>query len=211
VTDQLLTLVTSYGLPALFGVLVLAAAGIPFPATLLLIAAGSFVAQGEMDLVQVLVIGSAGAIIGDQLGYGLGRWGGRKLVHRLAKRFGGTQLERAEAFTTRWGGAGIFFSRWLVSSLGPWINLTSGITAYPWTRFVIWGVLGELLWVALCVMVGNLFSDRVQYLAEVLGNLAWVIVGSLVALILGWTLFQSFRRSSEIQAKNVGVAARNHP
>jgi membrane-associated protein len=197
-TDQLLTLVTSYGLPALFGVLVLAAAGAPLPATLLLIAAGSFVAQGQMNLVQVLVIGSAGAILGDQLGYALGRWGGRNLVTRLTKRLGGSQLERAERFTTRWGGAGIFFSRWLVSSLGPWINLTSGITAYPWTRFIVWGVLGELVWVALCVMLGNIFSDRVQYLAEVLGNLTWVILGSVVAVILGWLLFQSFRRSSKM-------------
>jgi membrane-associated protein len=201
VTDQLLTLVTSYGLPALFGVLVLAAAGFPLPATLLLIAAGSFVAQGEMDLVQVLVVSSVGAILGDQLGYALGRWGGRKLVARLTKRFGSTQLERAEAFTTRWGGAGIFFSRWLVSSLGPWINVTSGITAYPWMRFIVWGVLGELLWVALCVMLGNIFSDRVQYLAEVSGNLTWVILGSFVALILGWLLFQSFRRSSRMSAQ----------
>jgi membrane-associated protein len=201
VTDQLLTLVTSYGLPALFAVLFLAAVGFPLPATLLLIAAGSFVAQGEMNLVQVLVIGSVGAILGDQLGYALGRWGGRNLVARLTKRFGGTQLARAEAFTTRWGGAGIFFSRWLVSSLGPWINLTSGITLYPYTRFVLWGVLGELLWVALCVMLGNLFSDRVQYLAEVLGNLTWVILGSFVALVLGWTLFQSFRRSQSPRAK----------
>lgn len=195
-TEQLLTLVTGYGLPALFGVLVLAAVGVPFPATLLLIAAGSFVAQGEMNLLLVLVVASLGAILGDQIGYALGRWGGRKLVARLTRRFGSKQLERAEAFSTRWGGAGIFFSRWLVSSLGPSINLTSGITAYPWTRFVLWGVLGELVWVGLCVMIGNLFSDRVQYLADLLGNLTWVIIGSLVALVLGWTLFQSFRRSN---------------
>jgi membrane-associated protein len=185
VTEQLLTLVTSYGLLALFGVLVLAAIGVPFPATLLLIAAGSFASQGEMNLVQVLMVASVGAILGDQIGYTLGRWG----------------LGRAERFTTRWGGASIFFSRWLVSSLGPWINLTSGITAYPWTRFVLWGVLGELVWVGLCVMIGNLFSDRVQYLADVLGNLTWVIIGSFVALVLGWSLFQSFRRSQPPRAK----------
>jgi membrane-associated protein len=195
VTDQLLALVTSYGLPALFGVLVLAAAGAPLPATLLLIAAGSFVAQGQMNLVQVLIIGSIGAILGDQLGYALGRWGGRNFVQRITKRFGNAGLERAEAFTKRWGGAGIFFSRWLVSSLGPWINLTSGITAYPYTHFVFWGILGELLWVALCVTLGNIFSDRVQYLAEVSGSLTWVILGCVVAPVLGWMLFQSFQRS----------------
>jgi membrane-associated protein len=203
VTDQLLTLVTGYGLPALFAVLVLAAVGAPLPATLLLIAAGSFVEQGEMNLVQVLVVGSIAAILGDQLGYALGRWGGRTLVQKLTKRFGNEQLGRAERFTTRYGGAGIFFSRWLVSSLGPWINFTSGITAYPYPRFVLWGVLGELVWVGLCVMLGNIFSDRVQYLADVLGNLTWVILGCVLTVVLGWLLFQSFRRSQPPKAKQV--------
>ncbi len=198
-TDQLLVIVASYGLPALFVVLVLAAIGFPLPATLLLIAAGSFVAQEQMNLWQVLIVSSVGAILGDQIGYALGRYGGRNVVSHLSKRWGG-QLGRAEAFTSRWGGASIFFSRWLVSSLGPWINLTSGITAYPWRRFIIWDVLGELLWVALCVIAGNIFSDRVQYLAEIFGNATWVILGVLVAIILLWMLIISFRRSSNVSA-----------
>jgi membrane-associated protein len=201
VTDQLLAIITAYGLPALFGVLVLAAIGLPLPATLLLIAAGSFVAQEQMNLWQVLIVSSIGAIVGDQIGYLLGRYGGRKVVSRLSKRWGG-QLERAEAFSSRWGGASIFFSRWLVSSLGPWINLTSGITAYPWRRFMIWGVLGELLWVVLCVMAGSVFSDRIQYLADLLGNLTWVILGGLVALILVWMLISSFKNSGKISAQS---------
>jgi membrane-associated protein len=200
VSEQLLTLVTSYGLPALFGVLLLAAVGAPLPATLLLIAAGAFVAQGEMQLLPVLLVASTGAILGDQIGYALGRWGGRNLIARLTKRFGNGGLERAETFTRRWGGASIFFSRWLVSSLGPYINLTSGITAYPWSRFIVWGVLGELVWVGLSVTIGNLFSDRVQYLADVLGNLTWVILGCIAAVVLGWSLFQSFRRSNHRKA-----------
>ena len=198
-TDQLLAIVASYGLPALFIVLVLAAIGFPLPATLLLIAAGSFVAQEQMNLWQVLIVSSIGAIVGDQIGYALGRYGGRNVVSHLSKRWGG-QLGRAEVFTSRWGGASIFFSRWLVSSLGPWINLTSGITAYPWRRFIIWDVLGELLWVALCVIAGNVFSDRVQYLAEILGNATWVILGVLIAVILLWMLIMSFKRSGKVSA-----------
>ncbi len=109
-TDQLLAVVASYGLPALFCVLVLAAIGFPLPATLLLIAAGSFVAQEQMNLWQVLIVSSIGAILGDQIGYALGRYGGRNVVSRLSKRWSG-QLGRAESFTSRWGGASIFFSR----------------------------------------------------------------------------------------------------
>jgi membrane protein DedA with SNARE-associated domain len=202
VTDQLFGLLSTYGLPALFIILAISSAGVPFPITLLLIATGSFVAQGEMVLWQVLIICSAGAIAGDQIGYCLGRWGGRKLVRRVTNRFGGADMiKRAEAFTKRWGGVGVFLSRWLITPLGPWLNLTSGIAGYSWPRFLFWDVLGEVLWVVIYVSLGNLFSDRVGALAELLGNLTWVIVGVIAAVILGWKLLQYFRNSGESAEK----------
>jgi membrane-associated protein len=202
VIDQLFGLLSTYGLPALFIILAVSSAGVPFPITLLLIATGSFVAQGEMVLWQVLIICSAGAIVGDNVGYWLGRWGGRKLVHRVTERFGGADMiKRAEAFTKRWGGVGVFLSRWLVTPLGPWLNLTSGIAGYSWPRFLFWDVLGEVLWVVIYVGLGNLFNDRVGALAELLGNLTWVIVGVIAAGILGWKLLQYFRNGGESSEK----------
>jgi len=174
----------------------------------MLLAVGSFVAQGEMKLWQVLVVGSAGAIGGDQIGYWLGRWGGRRLVHRITDKVGGADMiKRAEAFAQHWGGAGIFFSRWLVGPLGPWINLSSGITEYPWPRFTFWDVSGEVLWVVLYVMLGKTFSDRVQGLAELLGNLTWVTVGVIAAIILGWKLFQYFRDPDVAESEKANIAA----
>ena len=206
--DQLMGWLSLYGVPALFGILVVTSAGVPFPVTLMLLAVGSFVSQGEMKLWQVIVVGSAGAIVGDQIGYCLGLWGGRRLVLRITNKVGGgDKIKRAEAFSKRWGGAGVFFSRWLVGPLGPCINLSSGITAYPWHRFILWDVLGEVLWVVLYVMLGKFFSDRVQELAELLGNLTWVIVGVIAATILGWKLFQYFRNSGGTQAEKADIAA----
>jgi len=194
VTEQLLGLLSNYGLPALFLILTIASAGIPLPVTLLLIACGSFVAQGEIGFWQVLVVSMVGAITGDQLGYFLGRWGGRRVVLRVTQRFGGAlMIERAEAYARRWGGVGVFLSRWLLTPLGPWVNLTSGIAGYSWPRFLFWDVLGEALWVVLYVGLGKLFSDRVSALADLLGNLTWVIVGVLAAAILGWKLLRYFR------------------
>ena len=192
--ELLLEWLSTYGLPAYFGILLVSSAGIPFPITLMLVVVGSFVEQGEMQLWQVFLIGSAAAIFGDQIGYCIGRFGGRSLVGRITNRVGGAEnIKRAEEFTNRWGGAGIFFSRWLVTPLGPWLNLTSGIADYPWTRFVFWDVLGEALWVILYVMLGKLFSDRVQDISDLMGNLTWVFVGLTIAAILGWKLFRYFR------------------
>jgi membrane-associated protein len=194
VTDQILSWLSLYGVAALFGILVIASAGVPFPVTLLLVAAGSLTNQGDMILWQVLLAGSCGAIAGDQLGYGLARWRGRTLIRWLTDRIGGAgKIEKAESFTQKWGGAGVFFSRWLFTPLGPWINLTSGIAEYSWPRFLLWDVLGESLWVVLYVLLGFFFSDRVQDVAELLGDLKWVMLGAVVAIVAGWKSIQYFR------------------
>ena len=194
-TDQLLSALLLYGLPAIFGVTLIAAVGAPLPTNLMLIAAGSFVEQNEMSMWHVTIVACMAAVLGDQIGYGLSRWGGRRLLARISRKIGGeAKLRKTEALAKRWGGGtGIFFSRWLVTSLGPWINVTSGIADYPWRRFIFWVVLGDVIWVVLYVMLGYIFSDRVQAIADVLGYLAWVILGLIVSVVLGWKIMHYLR------------------
>ena len=193
-SDQLLAALLLYGLPLLFGVIVIASIGAPLPVSLMLVAAGSFVEQGELKLWQVIIVASTAAVFGDQIGYGLARWGGRRLVTRISHRVGGEgKLRKAEALANKWGGPGIFFSRWLVTELGPWLNVTSGIANYPWRRFILWDILGEVLWVVLYVTLGYVFSDRVEAIADILGNLSWVIIGIILAVILGWKIVRYLR------------------
>ena len=212
-TDHLLTALLLYGLPALFGITAIAAVGVPLPTTLMLVAAGSFIKQGEMVLWQVIIVTSTAAVLGDQIGYGLARWGGRSLVERIGRKIGGeAKIRKTVALAKRWGGPGIFFSRWLVTSLGPWLNVTSGIAEYPWRRFILWDVLGDLLWVVLNVMLGYIFSDRVQAITEVFGNLAWVIIGIVVAVILGWKIIQYLRSQDSVTKNDVPTRQQaSHP
>jgi membrane-associated protein len=206
IADQMLAALLVYGLPVLFLIVLIASMGVPLPVTLMLVAAGSFAKQGEMKLAYIIAIASSAAIIGDNISYGLSRWGGRRLVDRITNRIGGaSKIKKAEALSQRWGGAGIFFSRWLITELGPWLNVTSGLTCYPWPRFVLWDVLGEVLWVCLYVTLGYVFSDRVQYLVEILGNLAWVILGVIISILLGVKVFRYFK------PKPVLVSTQNSP
>jgi membrane protein DedA with SNARE-associated domain len=196
INDQVLAAMGLYGLPVLSSLIFLTSFGIPLPATFALIAAGSFVELGSMNLWWVVVMAAFAAVIGDQLAYALGRWGGHRLTTRLTGWFGGAkQLDQAENAVHRWGWAGIFFSRWLVTPLSPWINYTSGISGYSYRRFLLWDVTGELLWVTLYVVAGELFSDRVQALIETLGSLAWVEIGLIAAAIFGWLLYRNLRNS----------------
>jgi len=197
--DQLLAALLLYGQPALFGVLVISSIGAPLPVSLMLVAAGSFAEQGNMRLWQVIIVASTAAVVGDQIGYSVARWGGRRLVARISRKIGGEdKILKAEALVRRWGGPGIFFSRWLVSSLGPWINVTSGIAEYPWRRFILLVVLGEVLWVVLYVMLGYVFSDRVQTIADILNYFVWVFFGFIVTIILGWKIVHYLRQQKAV-------------
>jgi len=191
-STQFLELLTLYGLPAMFGLMIIGAAGVPAPNSLMLFVMGSLVAQGELSFWPVIAVGTAGAVIGDQIGYAIGRFGGRAFLGVITKRIGGAdKVEKAEVFSRKWAGLGVFLSRWLICPLGPWINITSGLTQYPWSRFIAIDVVGELVWLLIYVSLGRTFSDQVQAIADVLGNLTWVIAGLFSAGLLGWKLFKS--------------------
>lgn len=208
-STQLLELLTTYGLPALFGIMILTAAGMPFPSSLTLIVMGSLVAQGELSFWPVVLSGTAGAVVGDQIGYAAGRFGGRPLLGAITKRIGGAdKVEKAEVFSRKWAGLGVFLSRWLIGPLGPWVNLTSGLAEFPWLRFIAIDVAGELIWLLIYVSLGRTFSDQVQAIADVLGNLTWAIAGLSAAGLLGWKVFKR-TTPSQLVPNDVDVASQS--
>jgi membrane protein DedA with SNARE-associated domain len=195
-TDQLLAAVSQYGTPALFGIVAIAAIGVPLPITLLLIVAGSMISQGAMSLWWAIGAAGAGSVLGDQAGYAIGRWGGPAVVTKLSCLFGKrVSLPAMEAKVRAWGGSGIFITRWLLSPLGPWINLASGTAGYPWHRFLLWDILGEITGAAIFISLGRFFSDRVMSLYGVLGDLTWAIAALLMAIISGYLLMTYLRRA----------------
>lgn len=192
----LLDAMATYGALAIFVAILLASIGAPLPATFLLVAAGSFVTQGEMNLWSVLVAATLGAVIGDHIGYSVGRIGGRTFVHGVGQRFNaGSMLTQAEATMQRWGGLGVFLSRWLLTAVGPYVNLTSGLMGYHLLRFSFWDIVGELLWVGLYVQIGRFFSDQLATISDALGDLTWVVLGVVAVLFIGYKLLQSFRQT----------------
>lgn len=192
----LLDAMANYGSFAIFVAILLASIGAPLPSSFLLVAAGSFITQGEMNLWSVLLAATLGAIIGDHIGYGIGRIGGRTFVHGVGQRFNaGAMLTQAEATMQRWGGLGVFLSRWLLTAVGPYVNLTSGLMGYHLLRFSFWDIVGEILWVGLYVQVGRLFSDQLATISDALGDLTWVVLGVVAILFIGYKLLQSFRQN----------------
>ena len=89
--DYLLLGLVQYGLPVLGAVILIASAGPPLPATLMLLVSGALVRQGELDGVLVFLVALGAALVGDQIGYSIGRWGSEHLVKRMGRLGGGAE------------------------------------------------------------------------------------------------------------------------
>lgn len=185
ITDDLLLSLSQHGQPIVFAVVLISALGAPLPATLLLLSAGALATHGDLGLGALIAGATLAAVLGDHLGYAAGRWGSGPLLDRLSRWSGAAErLGQAERLAQRWGGTGVFLSRWLLTPLGPAINVASGIARYAWPAFLAWDLLGELLWVSLYVGLGRLMGDQARAWSDQLGTLTWVAMTLLGALLI---------------------------
>ncbi len=193
-SDAILIWISAYGPPALFLVTVMSCLGVPVPSSLALLAAGALVASGDLGVLSSTAAALAGAVLGDQLGYGIGRFGGERLARRPSIS---AAIGRAEDLFRRRGQLGIFFSRWLVSPLGPPMNLAAGMIPMDWRRFTVAGVLGEAVWVVGYMAIGWSFSGSILALADLLADLGWFLAGLAATIALALALLRALRRRGE--------------
>lgn len=194
-TDWLLALVPQYGLWLLAATTFLSCLALPFPASILMLTAGGFAAAGDLVLWQAVLAAAAGAVAGDQLGYWAGRGFGARVLARLRADPGRDRLlAKADALMDRRGGVAVFLSRWLVSPLGPYVNLVAGSTRYGWSRFTAAGVAGEAVWAGLYVGFGYGFAGNLEAASDMLGSVLGMIGGAGAVVALGYWLFGPTRR-----------------
>lgn len=201
-TDWILSQLPLYG-PWLVGITTfLSCLALPVPSSLMMIAAGAFVASGDLALVPVAGAAFGGAVLGDQLGY----WIGRKAAHLLpdpgSKR--AALVTAALENLAKNGAVAVFLSRWLFSALGPWVNLAAGASGYCHRRFTLADVLGETVWVAVYVGLGLAFGANLQAAADLAGNALGLLAAGAVALGLGAWLLRALARPGTSRASRAG-------
>jgi membrane protein DedA with SNARE-associated domain len=139
--------VRDYGLVIVFLTVGLETAGVPLPGETALLAAAVLASQGHFAIGWVIVVASVAAILGDNVGYWLGRTLGRSFLQRyaLVRRFSDRVLPSAERFFQRHGGKAIFFARWFSGFriAGAWL---AGFAHMPWWRFFLWNAAGGIAW-----------------------------------------------------------------
>lgn len=163
----------------------------------MMLAAGAFVASGDLPASGVVLAALAGAIAGDQLGYWLGRLGHTRLGGQGGKNTGkniGKAWRRARAILQKRGAMGVFLSRWLFSPLGPYVNVAAGALAMAPLRFTLWAVLGEIVWVAAYVALGVGFASNITLAAELAQDTTGLFSAGILAAALGAWLYRRVPR-----------------
>jgi membrane protein DedA with SNARE-associated domain len=180
----------SYGLPVLFLLVMAESSGVPVPGETALITAALLASRGHFDIAAVIVVAAVAAIIGDNIGYLLGRVGGRRVLLRwgFVAKHAEKGLPKAERFFQRHGGKTVFFARFIAGLrvFGAWV---AGMTHMPWGRFLVWNAAGGICW-ALAFGLGTYYLGKAAVEAVARGGLAVfgiaVAAGLVVAAVLWW-------------------------
>ncbi len=194
-TEWLLSLVPTYGLWLVALVTFGSCIALPIPASVIMMAAGGFAASGDLRLGDLIAAALGGAVLGDHCGYGAGRLWGARLVDRLQKRKSRQRLiTRARKALENHGAVAVFLSRWLVSPLGPYVNILNGAMRARWLPFAIAGLLGEAIWVSLYILMGNAFAGNLATASDLIASTLGLIAAAAVMILIGYWLWHPRRR-----------------
>ncbi len=195
-SDWVLTNLVTYGPPILFLTAYLGSLGIPFPISLVVIAAGAFTRQGILDWRFSILACLAGAVLADNSEYLLGRLAERWLLRRFGE---GAVWQQALKTFNRQGGWAIMLTRFWLTPLAPAINIIAG-GRYPYERFLFFDVTGEFLWVLLYGGLGYLFAGEWELASQFVSDFSGFSVG-LVILVAGVYFFLQWRKKTKAKRK----------
>jgi membrane protein DedA with SNARE-associated domain len=190
ILDVLRGALVDYGYWAVAVALLLENAGLPVPGETILLLA-SFLAYSErsLDLGWIMVVATVASTVGDNIGYALGRYGGRPLLQNFQAVFfvSDTTLKRGEDLFTRYGAGTILFARFVFGIrviAGP----LAGVLRMDWKKFSVFNLMGAAIWVVCISCVGYFFGSRWSVLMHFMKrfDFALAIAFAAIVLILWW-------------------------
>ena len=160
--NTLAPLLNHYGYLAVGGIVLVEDFGVPAPGETILIAAAVYAGAGQLNVFAVAAIGFVAAVVGDNIGYAIGHFGGRPLALRFGRYVFLTpeRLEKAESWFGRHGGKIVTIARF-VEGLRQANGIIAGISKMHWAKFIAFNAIGAALWVGLWVTVGYLAGNHI--------------------------------------------------
>lgn len=188
---------TTYGVLMLVFIAFIGSLGIPFPITMVIVAAGAFARAGLLDWQPALAACIVGALLADHSEFLLGRlaqpW--------VRRRFEGSAAwDRAETTLQRQGAWAILLTRFWLTPLAPAVNVIAG-NRYPYGRFLLLDVLGQTVWALLYGGLGYLFAEEWQQISHAAGLFSAASMAFFFATLA--VVYLSRRRPASVQRKDV--------
>lgn len=156
------------------------------PGTVILLLGGFYSAGGHLNPFLVGLVAFGAALLGDLLGFYLGTRGGHRLLKRYKdNRRVGDNIARSEAYFRRFGGRTLLFGKW-VAGIKAFIPIMAGVGSMPVGKFMIYTLIGNLLWTGGVFTAGYFFGENWHYIDRALNYLGWglLVIVSAVALLV---------------------------
>lgn len=193
-------IIEAYGYVAVLLIVGLESSGLPLPGEAMLVSAAIY-AGTTHNLAIAGIIGAAatGAILGDNLGFLVGR----KLGVPLLKRYGGrvgldaAKLRLAQYLFQKHGGKIIFFGRF-IAVLRAFAALLAGANRYPWDRFLLFNAAGGIVWATLYGLAAYLFGRSIHRIVGPVGIV--LAIAALTAAIFAWRFFKAHEAALQAEA-----------
>jgi membrane protein DedA with SNARE-associated domain len=152
-----------YGYLAVTGLVLLEDFGVPVPGETVLILGAVYAGSGRLNVALVALLGFLGAVIGDNIGFAIGHFGGRRLVERFGRYIFLTpeRLDKTTAFFERHGGKIIVVARF-IEGLRQANGIIAGTTGMHWARFLAFNAIGAALWVAVWTSIGYFSGSHIN-------------------------------------------------
>jgi membrane protein DedA with SNARE-associated domain len=184
-----------FGYLAVTGLVLLEDFGVPVPGETVLILAAVYAGTGRLSIVLVALLGFCGAVLGDNLGFALGHFGGRRLALRYGRYVFLTpeRLDKATLFFDRHGGKVIVIARF-VEGLRQANGIIAGMSGMPWRRFLVFNAIGAALWVGTWTALGYLSGSHINTIYDAAARYSTYLLAALAVLLAAYIARRLVRR-----------------
>ena len=183
-----------YGLWAIALLVMVEDFGIPVPGETILIAGAVFAGAGRLNIVAVGIVAVIAAVIGDNIGFAIGHFGGRALALRWGKYVFLTEarLDKTEGFFNRHGGKIITIARF-VEGLRQANGIIAGISGMHWRRFLAFNALGAALWVGVWITIGYVSGNHITTIYDYITRYSLYLLIALAVLLAAYIAWHLLR------------------
>jgi membrane protein DedA with SNARE-associated domain len=199
VTAFFLNFIDHAGYAGLFVAMALANIGAPVGSEIVLPAAGALVATGHLPSLWLAIVLAVGAeLLGQSIGYAVGRFGGRPFLDKYGKyiRFHHKEMERVEEFFRRYGKFSIFICRFIPVIRGI-VGIPAGIAEMPLGAFYLWTFCGSTIFCGGLILLGHAAGTHSREIIDAMRTYAYAFIAAVIVALIAFLAVQRWRAKAQ--------------